>query len=213
MPRAREFDRNDVLDKALDLFWSNGYEASSISKLLEVMSLNRGSLYATFQDKHGLFQAVMAHYVEGLSGLITETLVDIEDPHCAVQTFFYRAFLIPTPRGDTYSDTAVPADTNANVANGCLLFNAICELSNTMPEVAEEAGNYLMSVRDLFIRRLIQAEELGLLRQPNDVGASADTLFGMLAGCRTLCKMGFDSSSIKGVINVTLNGLFQNIDS
>ena len=51
MARPIQFDREDVLNKALGLFWSDGYEASSISRLLSVMGLNRGSLYSSFSDK------------------------------------------------------------------------------------------------------------------------------------------------------------------
>jgi TetR/AcrR family transcriptional repressor of nem operon len=209
MPRVPEFDRSDVLDRALDLFWSNGYEATSISKLLEVMSLNRGSLYSTFHDKRGLFREIMAHYVQGLSGLITETLVETEDPCRAIRLFFYRAFLVDGAVPLSSADSDLSAVNKSQIANGCLLFNAISELSNTMPDLAEEAGDYLLPVRDLFIQRLSQAGDLDLLHHPNEVIASADFLFGMLAGCRTLCKMGFEGASIKDVIDVSLNCLFK----
>jgi len=56
MARPIQFDRDDVLNKALGLFWSDGYEASSVSRLLNVMRLNRGGLYSSFSDKRTLFK-------------------------------------------------------------------------------------------------------------------------------------------------------------
>ena len=57
MARQREFDREEVLDRALEAFWARGYEATSIQELVDCMGLQRGSLYNTFGDKHGLFVA------------------------------------------------------------------------------------------------------------------------------------------------------------
>ncbi|HRV92857.1 MAG TPA: helix-turn-helix domain-containing protein, partial [Anaerolineae bacterium] len=59
MARPREFDENEVLDKAMDLFWQKGYEATSIQELLTAMGISRGSLYDAFGDKHALFLAVL----------------------------------------------------------------------------------------------------------------------------------------------------------
>jgi TetR/AcrR family transcriptional regulator, transcriptional repressor for nem operon len=55
MAGVRQFDRADVLDRAMVLFWKRGYEATSIRDLLTATGINRGSLYATFGDKKRLF--------------------------------------------------------------------------------------------------------------------------------------------------------------
>ncbi len=71
MPRPREFDRDEVLQKALQVFWERGYESTSVQHLVDAMGIGRASLYATFGSKHGLFCAVMDDYERAL----TQTLI------------------------------------------------------------------------------------------------------------------------------------------
>jgi AcrR family transcriptional regulator len=62
--RPREFDLDSALDKALLVFWRNGYEGASISDLTEAMGIKPPSLYAAFGNKEGLFRKVVDRYVE-----------------------------------------------------------------------------------------------------------------------------------------------------
>ena len=55
MPRPKEFSPDDAIEKAMQVFWHKGYEATSMEDLLTAMDLNRGSLYDTFGDKRQLF--------------------------------------------------------------------------------------------------------------------------------------------------------------
>ena len=62
MPRPKEFNPDDAIEKAMQVFWHKGYEATSMEDLLSAMDLNRGSLYDTFGDKRQLFLKVMDRY-------------------------------------------------------------------------------------------------------------------------------------------------------
>lgn len=62
--RPREFDKEQVLDKALHVFWKRGYEGTSLSDLTEAMGINRPSLYAAFGNKEELFKLALDRYVE-----------------------------------------------------------------------------------------------------------------------------------------------------
>ena len=66
MPWERQFDANEVLDKAMQAFWSRGYEATSMQALVETTGVNRASLYATYGDKHALFLAALRMYDDTL---------------------------------------------------------------------------------------------------------------------------------------------------
>ncbi|MDQ0889655.1 AcrR family transcriptional regulator [Paenibacillus sp. V4I9] len=55
MPRPKEFDQEIALDKAMELFWQQGYERTSIQDLVEKTGVHRGSLYDTFGDKNQFF--------------------------------------------------------------------------------------------------------------------------------------------------------------
>ena len=60
--RPRSFDRDTALERAMLLFWRQGYAATSISELTAAMGINPPSLYACFGSKEGLFKAVLEHY-------------------------------------------------------------------------------------------------------------------------------------------------------
>jgi AcrR family transcriptional regulator len=64
----REFDLNGALDRAIEVFWRNGYEGSSIADLTEAMGINPPSLYAAFGNKEGLFRQALDRYVEQRAG-------------------------------------------------------------------------------------------------------------------------------------------------
>ncbi|MGI9452457.1 MAG: TetR/AcrR family transcriptional regulator, partial [Geminicoccaceae bacterium] len=51
MPWDKQYDEADVLDRAMAAFWANGYEATSINDLVAATGINRGSIYAAFEDK------------------------------------------------------------------------------------------------------------------------------------------------------------------
>src|SRR5271170_4685314 len=67
MAGVKQFDSEEVLERAMVVFWRNGYQATSIQDLVEATGVNRGSLYATFGDKRGLFLAVLDHYAEHIA--------------------------------------------------------------------------------------------------------------------------------------------------
>jgi AcrR family transcriptional regulator len=65
--RPRAFDRDEALDKALDVFWRQGYETSSIAELCHAMGINPPSLYAAFGNKESLFRQTLDRYVAKVS--------------------------------------------------------------------------------------------------------------------------------------------------
>ncbi|MBK4585366.1 TetR family copper-responsive transcriptional repressor ComR, partial [Enterobacter hormaechei] len=61
--RPKVFDRDAALDKAMTLFWQHGYEATSLSDLVEATGAKAPTLYAEFTNKEGLFRAVLDRYI------------------------------------------------------------------------------------------------------------------------------------------------------
>ena len=74
MARQKEFHRGEVLHKAMEVFWTRGYEAASIQDLVKHMGINRQSMYDTFGDKHSLFLEALDHYREIQSRKVFEVL-------------------------------------------------------------------------------------------------------------------------------------------
>lgn len=72
--RPREFDADEALDRALEVFWRKGYEGASLSELTEAMGINRPSLYAAFGNKEELFRKALDRYADGPAAYTREAL-------------------------------------------------------------------------------------------------------------------------------------------
>ena len=115
MGRPKSYERTEVLDRAMRLFWAKGYEGTHLSELVDATGLNRFSLYNEFGGKEGLYRASLEHYIESLGGLFA--LLQREPLGLANIRAFHRAQLV-----DEYQD-------------GCFALNTIREKS-VVPAVA-----------------------------------------------------------------------------
>ncbi len=114
MPWEKQFDRDQILDKAMRVFWTRGYEATSVQDLVDSTGVNRGSLYATYGDKHALFLAALRMYDEKMREKLLADLRARHGPREAIRELFLT-FL------GQVSD-AVPG-------RGCFLTNTALELA------------------------------------------------------------------------------------
>ena len=63
--RVRQFDADEALDRALEVFWARGYEGATLPELTRAMGINRPSLYAAFGNKEQLFHKALDRYQTG----------------------------------------------------------------------------------------------------------------------------------------------------
>ena len=67
MARPLEFDRNQALEKAMEVFWTQGYKATSVNDLTQAMGVSKSSLYGTFGGKHALFIECIKFYCDNIT--------------------------------------------------------------------------------------------------------------------------------------------------
>ena len=120
MARPRAFDEAEVLDRAVDLFWERGYEATSIADLEEHLGLGRQSLYNTFGDKEHLFLKALERYAERGHEMRKELLMRPGAGLAEIRAFF---------------DANVNLLTEGGHRRGCLVANSIVEPAGDIPEV------------------------------------------------------------------------------
>ncbi|WP_405535153.1 TetR/AcrR family transcriptional regulator [Streptomyces sp. NBC_00075] len=72
--RPRSFDTDEALDKAMRLFWAEGYEGASLNELTEVMGINRRSIYAAYGNKEELFRRVVDRYLAGPGAFVAAAM-------------------------------------------------------------------------------------------------------------------------------------------
>ena len=80
MPRPKSFDVDDALDRAVDLFWVNGYAATSMEDLVNHLGINRGSLYSTFGSKQELYELALERYLSTGQDRFAEMVTDSAVP-------------------------------------------------------------------------------------------------------------------------------------
>jgi AcrR family transcriptional regulator len=88
MARPREFDVDEALERATEVFWARGYEATSVQDLVDALGVNRASLYGTFGDKAQLFSAVLDRYGRQVNDLVERALAPPASGAEAVRAWF-----------------------------------------------------------------------------------------------------------------------------
>jgi TetR/AcrR family transcriptional repressor of nem operon len=192
MGRQRRFDPDLALDQAMAVFWRQGYEATSIQDLVSATGVNRASLYATFQDKRGLFLAALERYRTTVSAR-RAALLDAEgSPLRALRAFFADLVEFSVGEGRML---------------GCLLTNATVELAPRDPAVAAFTGASLERMEIAFRRTLERARASGELALDADVPALANDLVCSLQGFRVIAKVSADRARLEALSDTILSRL------
>ena len=190
MPRPKEFNPDDAIEKAMQVFWHKGYEATSMQDLLTAMDLNRGSLYDTFGDKRTLFLKVVNRYCTTFVGP-KFTLLD--QPGQALPSL--RRFI-----GDMIDGGL--ADPQRR---GCLIANTVMELSPHEKEVAGTLRRVLKMVEDSFFNVLTRAKQQGELKDDKDPRVLARFLATMMQGTIVMIKAGASADVVKQTAETALS--------
>src|SRR5271169_5979505 len=98
MARTREFDRTIVLRKAIEVFWTRGFDSTNLPELLEAMGLSKSSLYETFGDKNKLFEEALDLYAKEIAASKIEKLLNASSVKAGFQAFFAEQIRCCTDR-------------------------------------------------------------------------------------------------------------------
>ena len=192
MARPKMFDRTERLDKAMELFWSRGYEATSIHDLLVHLGINRQSLYDTFGDKHTLFLETLKRYEElGKPALLAE----LEGPGSgkeAIERLFRNT---------------IEAYERGRPRRGCFMVNATIELAAHDAEVAQCVAKSFARTQQAFLHALTRAQEQGELHTQRDLESLARFLTTALHGLQVAVKAGADLADLRDIASVALSVL------
>ena len=189
MARRKEFDQNKVLDKAVELFWRQGYHATSIQHLVAHLGISRSSLYDTFGDKHSLFLSALARYAQRRSSQAKQATGG--KPGCeAIELFFERL-----------ASQAVSDD------RGCFVVNATTELADNDDQVADQAYNNRCDFETLFYQLLVSAQANGEISAKHDARALARFLFNAMQGIQVIAKTRPERQVLDDIVKVTLSVL------
>ena len=185
MGRPRSFDTDQAIDKAMQVFWTHGYEGASLPDLLDGMGLTRGSLYKAFTDKKTLFLRVLDHYEGKAVQAGVALLTDPAIPNGAdrIQTMFTNSY-----RAVTHGDR-----------RGCLLCTAAAGPSMYDDEIAQAVSTGLGAMRN-GIDEALKASPKHKDLDDDARGALADMLIAQYMGLRTMARARLDEETLENVV-------------
>ena len=153
MPAEKQFDQDEALEAAMNLFWKKGYSATSISDLTKELNIGKGSLYGTFHSKRKLFESAMSFYRKTTFERLQLLLKAEKDVRAGIKKVCY-------------------ANVEKRFADkerrGCFVANTCSELGNMDLEMRDTIAEHNKDVQVLLSKYLTEVK----LRQ----GVSADQL-------------------------------------
>jgi TetR/AcrR family transcriptional repressor of nem operon len=193
MARPVEFEYNDVLNNAMEQFWREGFEASSVQKLLDVTGINRGTLYNSFGDKDTFFKACLDHYNKLIA----------KDWDASLN----NADLAPWAAIEKYFDQTVLSVSNKQRAMGCLLVNSFCESINYDKDIQKIVRASFAVVRKALVKCLKEADKSGKLKKGVTAEFAADALMNSLYGLRVNSRDGKTAKNLAELVQFTISAL------
>jgi AcrR family transcriptional regulator len=190
MARTKVFDPAAALDAAVQVFWEQGYEATSTDDLLRAMGIGRQSMYDTFGDKKQLYLAALAHYTD-TGGAALRRRLAAGSPLAALEAFL---------RQIAGADAALRA-------RGCLSVNAVAEFGQADADVRALIERSQQVTETIFADVLARARHAGELAAGVDPAAAAHFIHTAIRGMRISAKAGAGAAQLGATVDFVMAAL------
>lgn len=190
MARPKEFNEDDVLDKAVEVFWAKGYEATSMQDLVNAMGIQRGSLYAAFGSKQQLFLRSLDRYGKVV---VAQFLAILESKPSGIESivlFFAQLVEHVVTEGPFRS---------------CLVTNSAIERGLTDEATKQQVVRLLNALEKGFYKTLQRALQNGELSPDLDLTKVANFLTCSMQGLLVMGKVCTERHVLEGINQVTLS--------
>ncbi|MGA7862569.1 MAG: TetR/AcrR family transcriptional regulator [Stellaceae bacterium] len=183
-----------MLEAAMNCFWAQGYELTSVRELAKRMGITGASLYNAFGDKRSLYRQVLGHYLEQT---VRDRVARLEQlpPFPAIRTFF---------------DEIVERSVTDKQRRGCMLVNSALELAPYDPEFQKLVAQEMIFI-EAFFRRCIEAgQKDGTISAIRPGAELAKLLLSVLLGIRVLARTRPERAVLEDAANGALELLKAN---
>ncbi|MEM9524507.1 MAG: TetR/AcrR family transcriptional regulator, partial [Pseudomonadota bacterium] len=184
MPWEKSFDMDDAVARAMKVFWAKGYEATSISDLVNGMGINKGSLYNAFGSKKDLFTRVVLKYDRENQQETIAHLEALDDPVVALTTLFDG--LIAESAADTER-------------KGCFLVNTALELPSHDEDIREMIKSAFADMEAFLRGQITLGQERGAIPEEVKAGETAKSILSLIVGLRVLARGVFDVAALRAI--------------
>ncbi len=183
------FETDTAIDKAMDLFWQQGYARTTPQELASQLGIGKGSLYNTFESKHALFMRALQRYSE----IRLQYLTDLFSAPGAIRPRLREAMTVLAGVGEHQ--------------RGCVMVNAEVELGTADDEVTRIADSLFTGIESVFRRAIARGQESGEFGADRDAGTAASQLLASVIGLSVLVKTGGPSERL----GIVLDGIIDEL--
>jgi TetR/AcrR family transcriptional repressor of nem operon len=173
MARLKEFNEEDALDKAIEIFWSKGYNGTSAQDLVTHLGLSRSSLYDTFGDKHSLFVKALQRYQKKSYDDVSSLLQKSTNIKETIKEMFAQAIL------ESFDD---------KITKGCFMVNSTVELALHDAEIEKVVNDNRQKMEEVFFLAVKRGQELNQISSATDPRLLARFIFNNYSGIRVLAR-------------------------
>jgi TetR/AcrR family transcriptional repressor of nem operon len=188
MARPKDFNPEQALAAAMNVFWRLGYENTSLDVLMDEMGISKQSLYDTFGDKRSLYLKALAHYRDETQASMRQMFASVPK----IKDGFTRLLL------------GISTESKQQHARGCLLLSANMERSTGDTEIAEFLQDNQATVESIFADALRRAQSTGELSRKQDPAALARFFVATIQGMRAMARVKSDSHALRQIARVAL---------
>ncbi|MCF3964073.1 TetR/AcrR family transcriptional regulator [Streptomyces fuscigenes] len=192
MSRLQTLDEARAVDHAMEIFWTKGYDGTSLADLARDLGLAPGRLNLAFGDKHGLFLRALERYRDSQARSLAPALLA-------------EGLVLPRIRAIMLGYLQLAAEEAE--PRGCLIANTAGEALPGDPAVADCLAEVMSVVEDGFLQGLEHAVQQGELPEGIDVAGNAAMLTMLLQGLQVLVKLDPDPLRLTPAVDAALAGL------
>lgn len=199
--RHRGFEKEHALEKAMLMFWQNGYPGTSLTDLTTAMEINKPSLYAAFGNKEKLFNQAIALYLTK-HGLVHSNFLLVKD--LPIQT-----------RIKNYLLSIANMLTDKELPKGCFICISTSEVAGSrLPESTSEEIKDINQQTLLFLTDFFEQEkQLGHVNNDLDSAGMADYLLTLQFGLAVSARNGSHIEALTTVITIAVKQLFHHVEN
>ena len=191
MPRSKTFDKEVVLNKAMELFWEKGFHATSIQDLVTHLGINRASLYDTFGDKEKLFLSSIESYIEHNQNNIKQYLSQFENVVEGIRSLFHMGI-----------DQAL---SDRNCIKGCFVVNMTTELLPGKGDMEALLQANMKSFVKVISQTIKSGQAQGQVNTSINPREFAKLLFSFNNGLHVVAKLNPSKSELKAQVDSIVN--------
>ena len=193
MARSKAFEVDQALDRALRIFWRQGYEGTSMQDLVNGMQINRASIYDTFGNKEALYLAALQHYQARNQAQVQQLI----EQHTSVRNVLSQ--LLENMIQESLSDPE---------KKGCFVVNATTGLANRYEEVNRLVTENEARMVSLFEALVAQGQHSGEIDAKRCATALSAYIFSSLQGLRVLAVTNQNLTTLRRVKALILTTVF-----